>query len=281
MAYKFETGTISPEIEKLISELNDISGLVQDITGLPPINIKKDFEPIGKALADYWYSRIDTTADPRTQEYPYEVYDKLEYLYVTQESYTIWTRPNCQKVIRFMDYLKHTPKSFLDIFGGNGQSTVVFAKTYPDSVVYFHYSNTTQLKICQALCEKYGVNNVVFTTELVPTEMVLAFECLEHVLNPVEFILPTLINDEVLFFLDASSFTGISSGHFPNYVHENIVYPNNKIRLCLNKNLRRIGFLRPDNKNKYHHNCFYNHHPVIWVKQIFRPECQIGKVLLF
>lgn len=218
-------------------------------------------------LRDVWYSGFNPTVDPRQQNIDYACYSDPKYPLITHTSFKGWSRGNTVNAVKFFHNIKHTPASFLDVFGGNGGTSVILAASFPDSKVYFHNSNEDQIDLMRKLAKVFNVKNIHVTKTLKPAECVLAFEALEHVSTPVEFILPILQHKTAKFYIDASSFSISAPGHFPLYADGEKVIDCKDMKRYLAKSLNKIGFFQSFNSQRFVHKRFFNGRPLVFVRE--------------
>lgn len=246
------------EIKKLSFELNDIMDIIYDVTG-KRINMRSDYKVIHDRLFEDWYSTFD-----------HKVYSDTDYIFVPLDCFKGWTRNNVINTIKYFHKISVAPKSILDLFGGTGQSTILLALAFPESEVYYFNSDSTQNKVFEKLVEKYKVLNIKIVNDLtlVKPECVVAYEAIEHIQDPTSFMVNLL--KDVTYYVDASSFTLDSIGHYPFYLDGQKQIANKDYKRFYFKWLNSIGFNNSFSKQlkdtKFYHDRFYNGRPNVFVR---------------
>ena len=254
------------EITKLSFQVaKEAHRLLADKLGVPKIT-KEMIEETDKRLNELWYSGFDHKTNPRDQKIDYSCYSDPEYPFITHVCFKDWSRSNTVNAVKFFKNIGHNPTSFLDVFGGNGGTSVILAASFPKSKIYFHNSNDEQIELMHKLAKCFGVKNIQVTKELRPAECVLAFEALEHVSTPVEFIMPILQHKTAKFYVDASSFSITSPGHFPLYADGDKVIESVHMKRYLAKALNNIGYYQSFKSTKFVHRRFFNGRPLVFVR---------------
>lgn len=257
------------EFRKFANEVSTkVFDIIEQVSGAPRIN-PGDFARKEAELNALWYASIDSNLDPREQKYWYDVYANTDYMYIMQDCFRHHSKYVTLSIINFFNHINYKPKSFIDVFGGVGQAAIIIAKAFPDSKVFYHNINETQTAICKEICKRYNIENVVHTEELVSAECIIALEALEHVVNPIEFILPTILDPNVNFYADSSSFTVEYVGHMPKFIHNNTIVDNKKMKRLFFKNLALNGFFNVGSKKHYYHDKWFNGRPTIFARDTF------------
>lgn len=261
-------------LKQLSFELVHIEDVLQAKLGIQPCNIRSEkFIEIHDALQDRWYASYDPAGDPRDQNYDYGVYSDPLYPYLMLDCYRGWSRSNVVNTVKFIrtlrenGLLKQDPETFLDVFAGTGQTSIVLAKAFPDSRIFFHNTDAAQIEVMRELMHRYNVDNVTAVKEPLPAEVVFAMEAIEHVLDPMAFIRPILEPATCKFYIDGSSFTIDSIGHFKNYMDGDTVIPNKKYKRFFFNSLKQMGYYQSFDQKRWVHKRFYNGRPNVLVRE--------------
>ena len=255
------------EISKLSFQVaEEAHALLAAQLGVPKIT-KEMIEATDKRLSEMWYSKVDSEKSPLDQDIDYGCYSDSEYPFITHVCFKGWSRGNTVNAVKFFKNIGYNPSSFLDVFGGNGGTSVILAASFPESKILFHNSNDAQIDLMKRLAKKFGVKNIQVTKELKPAECVLAFEALEHVSTPIEFIMPILTHKTAKFYVDASSFSIDSPGHFPKFVHGDKVIPREQMKRYLARQLNLNGYYQSFNSKHFVHKRFFNGRPLVFVRE--------------
>lgn len=269
------------EIKRLSFEISDISDDIYHVSGKRLTDFRKEYPVIHDRLYDRWYSSYDPTGDPSSQDYDYSVYSDPDYIFVPLDCFKVWSRPNVINTIKYFHHINHEPETILDIFAGTGQSSVLLALAFPGSKVRYFNSDEMQVKLFDTLVERYDIKNVEILEGPEPgSELVVAYEAIEHILEPIEFMTPILSDQRTKFYVDASSFTLDSIGHFKNYVvhikHPSIddeinrVIPNKEFKRFYFNWVKSIGFYQSFDTQLEgkpgHHKRFYNGRPNVFTR---------------
>ncbi|MEM2159410.1 MAG: hypothetical protein QXN55_00460 [Candidatus Nitrosotenuis sp.] len=254
---------------KLARELADIiPAVIKEVTG----NVVPAYHDVHDMLFDRWYATLDPSKDIRQQKPDYSIYNVPDYMAVPAYCFKQWTKGNTLSVIKFFEIIDHTPKSVMDVFAGTGQSTILLAKAFPDSEIIYYNVADDQPEVFRRLCQIFDVKNATATNKLQTTEAVVAFESIEHVIEPCKFITPIIENPETLFYADASSFSQPGIGHFPQYINAADQPIKNKgFKRHFNRHLNSLGFYRHSDPKRFFAKHFFNGRPTIFVRDTFRP----------
>jgi len=253
------------QIKDLSFKVSNIDDLLQSKLGLELI-MKEQFQTYHDQLQDKWYASFDRDGDPREQNYDYGVYSDKVYPYLMVDCFTGWSRANAVNTVKFFYNIQHTPKSIVDIFAGTGQTTVILAKAFPKAKVFYHNTDQAQTDIMLELKQRFSAKNSEMTKEPVTAECVFAMEAMEHVVAPLAFAKPILSPKKCKFYIDGSSFTIDSIGHFPIYLNGNEQIKNHEYKRFFFKALKELGFYQSFDSKRFVHKRFYNGRPNVLVR---------------
>jgi hypothetical protein len=251
---------LAKELDKIIPDL------IKEATG----NALLNYDDVHQDLYDRWYASLDLSKKITDQSPDWSIYADPGYLTMTVFCFSNWSKRNALATIKFFNDLDICPKSIVDVFGGNGQSTVLLAKAFPTSEVIYFNTDAEQPAIVTLLKERFKAENLTITNQLSGAECVCAFDAMEHLVEPCNFIHPILTAPETKFYIDSSSFASPEIGHFPEYVDfEGNIWKNDVFKRRYSKFLKSIGYLRCDNKDRFFAKQPFNGRPTIYVHKTF------------
>ena len=150
-------------------------------------NTKKD-PPILKPLYPQWRKTRDPNWLYNLDEYAFETLHCN--LYVTIKSNNkggtdrFATIKNTLDHLTMLGYNKKDSFNVLDLCSGMGLSTLMIAKYFPNSTVYYNELNPASRKIFSKLLSSSGLNNVVVLNKEevdVDLDVICGFEAVEHI----------------------------------------------------------------------------------------------------
>jgi 2-polyprenyl-3-methyl-5-hydroxy-6-metoxy-1,4-benzoquinol methylase len=152
--------------------------------------------PTADALVDEWYR----TRDPNW------LYSHPEYFWeglaCSFETSAPFVAVNLVKEFKYPRYDRHDaidPLSLnwniFDWGAGVGLTTLILAKSFPQSTVYYNELNVEQVTLFKWLLQKSGLTNVeiIYDLEqLPPLDLLVGIEIVEHFQEPMTFLRPLL-----------------------------------------------------------------------------------------
>ena len=152
--------------------------------------------PAADALVDKWYE----TRDP---DWLYSHPDYFwEGLACSFETSAPFVATNLVKEFKYPRYDRHDPIdplslewNIFDWGAGVGLTTLIFAKSYPNSTVYYNEINEKQITLFKWLLKKSGLSNVKIIhdlEDLPELDMLVGIEIVEHFQEPMPFLRPLL-----------------------------------------------------------------------------------------
>lgn len=243
-------------------------------------NTKKD-PPILTPLYPVWQSTRDPNWLYNLKEYAFETLHCN--LYVTIKSNSRGGTDRFSTIKNTLDHLTlldyHSKDSFnvLDLCSGMGLSTLMIAKFFPNSKVYYNELNPASRKIFNRLLQRSGLTNVVVLNKEevdVDLDVICAFEAVEHIPSSTQGVgepMPWLdnflnrLNTNGHFLYETMwnaewSLDGNVLGHFREYIFDGVKHgkdPNKRhaefhkvFQQCLKtRNINRV-----DGKSSVGHN---------------------------
>lgn len=198
----------------------------------------------------------------------FSVYQDIFYPYLMLDCYRGWSRMATVNTITFCQEVGFYPKTITDIFAGSGQTTVLLAKSFPKAKVFYHNTCPDQIQLMQTLALMHEVTNIEVIDFAPSAELVVAFEAMEHLQNPLEFLLPVLRPPVVKVYADSSSFSIDSIGHFPTYFYDGVEWPRKDFKQVFFNALNEEGFWQAHLKKHFIYKRFYNGHPNVLVRSL-------------
>jgi hypothetical protein len=189
-------------------------------------------DPVEARMTAQWYDSDETD---------FSFYSEPDYIYILLRSWETSSAGNCDFLIRNGLFLPDM-KSAFDYHGGMGLTALRLAMAYPHVQFYSHTVVPQHAEWCSRLAEELDVRNVEAIDRLVPSDVLIAQETLEHLQNPWEEMDELLRVVQPRQYLDGSSFGVDNPGHFRNYVHRGEVIPRAKARQFLTRYLHENGF---------------------------------------
>lgn len=232
---------------------------------------KAEMLEVDDILNDIWYANhhIGSTEHPKDIAYNFSVYDHPKYINNLDVCFKYYTRINLITSLKFFKDLNIMPKTILDLYGGDGRSSVVLAKAFPNSTIYYHQTAPAQVeraKVLFGLLGQIGINNIQHVETPVPVDAVFAFECFEH------FIEPHVLFDQLgdmKYLVENSSFSVKAPGHFYRYVgFDDKVYANRQIKKNFYTYLRSKNMFAVHRKEHFVYKNFFNCTPMIHMRHV-------------
>ena len=153
-------------------------------------NKKKD-PPILEPLYQQWYNSRDPGWLYNLKEYAFETLNCNLYvtikLHKSGETDKFATIKNILAHLELLDYDKKESFNVLDLCSGMGLTTLMIAKRFPNSKVYYNELNPASRTIFQKLLTKSGLNNVIvldseeIADDDLEIDVITACEAVEHI----------------------------------------------------------------------------------------------------
>ena len=243
-------------------------------------NTKKD-PPILEPLYQVWQNTRDPNWLYNLKEYAFETLHCNLYVTIKNNGRggtdRFSTIKNTLDHLTILDYHNKDTFTVLDLCSGMGLSTLMIAKFFPNSTVYYNELNPASRKIFKRLLARSGLNNVVIlNSEEVnfDLDVICGFEAVEHIPSAVKGIgepMPWL--DKFLGYLKKDghflyetmwnaewSLDGKVLGHFKEYIFDGILHakdPNKRFadfHKEFQKCLATRNILRVDGKSSIGYN---------------------------
>lgn len=231
---------------------DDILNVACDEINLERQFLKQKVLEIDERLAKLWYE---------SNESAFHLYETDDYvlsmLHCWRYGGTSYASSNVTRLfIRWLMHRNIYPKSIIDFHGGVGLSCAQLAMAFPQSEIIFHSISEKHRNIGKRIINKLCLSNIVVSSELISSDVLLAQETMEHFSNPVDEMNKVIDVVCPKIYLDCSSFTVDACGHFKH---------NKKISRNFNANLRKLGYetywnvenIRPP----------FNGRPAVWIKK--------------
>lgn len=195
---------------------------------------KDEWKAIEERMNEQWYGSGQTD---------FSFYSHPDYRYLLLHSWIVASQYDVERVTR-MELLR-SPKVILDFHGGIGMSAAYLAHFYPEARVYSHSEVGWHRDLCAKLAEALGLDNMFPTAELLKADVVLAQETMEHFRDPIQTLFELYQGTHFSQYLDGSSFTFDSPGHFNPFFFGTEEVPRKMMKRKFNAFLHGMGFVRP------------------------------------
>ena len=184
------------DLNQFIDFLKDI--YVNDLGFAPAVfdaNKKKD-PPILDPLYTQWYQTRDPNWLYNLKDYAFETLNCNLYvtvkLHKTGSTDKFATIKNILAHLELLDYDNKSSFNVLDLCSGMGLTTLMIAKRFPNSTVYYNELNPASRTIFQAMLTKSGLKNIVvlnseeIADEDLSIDVITACEAVEHIPSNVQ-----------------------------------------------------------------------------------------------
>jgi 2-polyprenyl-3-methyl-5-hydroxy-6-metoxy-1,4-benzoquinol methylase len=152
--------------------------------------------PTADALVPQWYK----TRDPNwLYNHPDYFWEGLACSFETSAPFVA---VNLVKEFKYPRYDRHTPIdplslewNIFDWGAGVGLTTLVFAKSFPNSTIYYNEVNKEQIQLFKWLLKRSGLTNIKIIDDidnLPELDMLVGIEIVEHFQEPMPFLRPLL-----------------------------------------------------------------------------------------
>ena len=157
---------------------------------------RKFATPYADKLVDQWYKTRDVNW---LYNHPDYLWEGLACSYATSAPLVA---TNLEKELKYPRYDRHTPIdpalmewNIFDWGAGIGLTTLILAKAFPNSTIYYNEINDQQIKLFKWLLIKSGCTNVKIIDDidnLPELDMLVGIEIVEHFQSPMTFLRPLL-----------------------------------------------------------------------------------------
>lgn len=183
----------------------------------------------------------------------YYLYDKKFFLVA---SFICWKKYSRMYIKKLYDNeitykLISDCSNIVDIGNGLGYSTQYLTELFGDKFSAIQLKDTDQYKYNEML------GNKLVDLSTCNADGFIAFDFMEHIFKPIEYLNEMLIhNPKLLIF--ANSFGTRAVGHFREYEINNELINEKKVGRIFNKYLRERGYKKLDLN-------FWNNRPAVWI----------------
>jgi hypothetical protein len=221
-----------------------VSSIKKNVFDLLKIYLKNEnltyeyIDEIDRYYFDFWY-------DEKNFEKNFNFYEDREYLCVAFKSWYGWTANSTRITINFLNDINYIPKKLVDFGAGIGLSIIQFKQQFKDcEFVYCNVKDSFQWKFTEEIFKKFNIENIKMVdindvySELKNADVVTAYECFEHIKNPID-IMKNLLIEKPFLYVDNTSFSIKAPGHFDNYENENKIYNKGQISRIFYKEIKK------------------------------------------
>lgn len=201
-----------------------------------------------------WYDSFDTSA----------VYGHPDYWLALVDCWcrhkNQGTRNTTYQACNWMLSSGYSLGTICDLHAGMGHASVMMSLATGEKV-YAHITQSEMQDICRRAADEAGAN-VEVVAEPVPASIVTAFEVLEHIDRPLDFLLPAL--EESSVYMDSSSWTVRANGHWESFEVNGETVPAESMKQRLASALSSAGFVPYDKLTGFR---FRDSRPRVFVRQ--------------
>ena len=198
-------------------------------------------------------------------------YSDPDYKYLLLHSWVVASQYDIEKCVTLK--LLRDPKTVLDFHGGIGMTACYLAASLPEALVMSHTAVQWHWETTVLLADALGLKNVAAirrdsAKDLPKADLLIAQETLEHFKDPFSEMRTLLETVQPSQYLDGSSFTFDSPGHFNPFYDDGVVVPRESAKRRLNGILRDAGYVRPWEDPKTGVKKLFNGRPALWSRPL-------------
>lgn len=196
-------------------------------------------------------------------EKDFSFYSDPNYVYLLLNSWSVRSGQDTDFLLRNGLFVPD-PDAIFDFHGGMGLTAMRLAMAYPKATVISHSAVQQHRDWCRDIAKELGLSNVVAVDELVKADILIAQETMEHFQWPFTEMTRMLDSVRPRQYLDGTSFSIDSPGHFTTFLDlnvtedgaEEVAVPKKSAKRRLFKLLKSRGFQlywerRPEHKKPF------------------------------
>jgi hypothetical protein len=173
-------------------------------------------------------------------EVDFSFYSHPDYVYLLLNSWRVRSCTDIELLLR--EKIINEPKVVIDFHGGMGLTAMRLGMAFPDATVYSHSAVEQHRGWCRDIAADLGLTNVHPIDHLVPADLLIAQETMEHMKDPFKEILEMMETVQPKQYLDGSSFSIPSPGHFSVYTNGGVDVGRDHVKRRFYSYVRSFGF---------------------------------------
>ena len=173
-------------------------------------------------------------------ETDFSFYSHPDYVYLLLNSWRVRSCTDIELLLR--EKIINEPKVVIDFHGGMGLTAMRLGMAFPDATVYSHSAVEQHRGWCRDIAAELGLTNVHPIDHLVPADLLIAQETMEHMKDPFKEVLEMMQTVQPKQYLDGSSFSIPSPGHFSVYTNGDVEIGRDHVKRRFYNYVRSFGF---------------------------------------
>lgn len=173
-------------------------------------------------------------------ESDFSFYSHPDYVYLLLNSWRVRSCTDIELLLR--EGIIDRPDTILDFHGGMGLTAMRLGMAFPEATVYSHSAVEQHRGWCRDIAAELGLTNVHPIDHLVPADLLIAQETMEHMKDPFKEILEMMQVVQPKQYLDGSSFSIPSPGHFSVYTNGMVEIGRDHVKRRFYNYVRSFGF---------------------------------------
>lgn len=173
-------------------------------------------------------------------ETDFSFYSHPDYVYLLLNSWRVRSCTDIELLLR--EGIIKDPRTVIDFHGGMGLTAMRLGMAFPDATVYSHSAVEQHRGWCREIAAELGLTNVHPIDHLVPADLLIAQETMEHMKDPFKEVLEMMETVQPKQYLDGSSFSIPSPGHFSVYTNGVMDIGRDHVKRRFYNYVRSFGF---------------------------------------
>ena len=173
-------------------------------------------------------------------ESDFSFYSHPDYVYLLLNSWRVRSCTDIELLLR--EKIINEPKTVIDFHGGMGLTAMRLGMAFPEATVYSHSAVEQHRGWCRDIAADLGLTNVHPIDHLVPADLLIAQETMEHMKDPFKEVLEMMETVQPKQYLDGSSFSIPSPGHFSVYTNGTVDIGRDHVKRRFYNYVRSFGF---------------------------------------
>ena len=173
-------------------------------------------------------------------EIDFSFYSHPDYVYLLLNSWRVRSCTDIELLLR--EKIINEPRTVIDFHGGMGLTAMRLGMAFPEATVYSHSAVEQHRGWCRDIAAELGLTNVHPIEHLLPADLLIAQETMEHMKDPFKEILEMMEIVQPRQYLDGSSFSIPSPGHFSVYKNGGLEIGRDHVKRRFYNYVRSFGF---------------------------------------